>query len=245
MISQTRWIMGMPVTVSIVDHGADKEDLQEIFEYFKYVDKKFSTYKKGSEISQINSGKLVKKDYSLDMKRVIRLSESTKKDTNGFFDIFHNGKYDPSGLVKGWAIYNASMILKKKGFRNFYLEAGGDIEAVGKNEKGRSWGIGIRNPFNYSEIVKVLKLSNKGVATSGSYLRGDHIYNPMDKQIIEDIVSLTVIGPSVYEADRYATAAFAMGKSGIGFIERQPQLEGYMIDCTGIATMTSGFEKYQ
>ena len=52
-----------------------------------------------------------------------------------------------------------------------------------------------------------------------------------------------MIGPDVYEADRFATAAFAMGAHGIQFIERRPGLEGYQIDRNGIATFTSGFER--
>jgi thiamine biosynthesis lipoprotein ApbE len=59
-----------------------------------------------------------------------------------------------------------------------------------------------------------------------------------------DVVSLTVIGPNVYEADRFATAAFAMGKKGIYFIEQLPGFEGYMIDTSAQATYTSGFERY-
>ncbi len=36
------------------------------------------------------------------MKVIFKLSEKTKKETNGYFDIFYKGKYDPSGIVKGW-----------------------------------------------------------------------------------------------------------------------------------------------
>ena len=59
-----------------------------------------------------------------------------------------------------------------------------------------------------------------------------------------DIVSLTVIGPNIYEADRFATAAFAMGKRGINFIETCPGLEGYMVDAAGMATETTGFSSF-
>ena len=61
---------------------------------------------------------------------------------------------------------------------------------------------------------------------------------------IGDIVSLTVIGPDVLEADRFSTAAFAMGKSGIHFIEDLPGFEGYVVDGAGIATQTSGFKAF-
>jgi len=65
----------------------------------------------------------------------------------------------------------------------------------------------------------------------------------VNEQLYE-IVSLTVIGPTVYDADRFATAAFAMGRQGIEFLESQKEYEGYMIDAKGIATYTNGFEQY-
>ncbi len=96
-----------------------------------------------------------------------------------------------------------------------------------------------------NEIVKVLSITDCGVATSGTYIRGQHIYNPKHAgEPITEIVSLTVIGPDIYEADRFATAAFAMGREGIFFIERVEGLEGYMIDRSGQATLTSGFARY-
>src|ERR1700676_2594850 len=84
-----------------------------------------------------------------------------------------------------------------------------------------------------------------GFATSGTYARGQHIYDPHHRERpIEDIVSLTVIGPDVLEADRFATAAFAMGRAGILFIEQTRDLEGYLVDRNGRATLTSGLEGY-
>jgi len=173
------------------------------------------------------------------------MAEQTRQETDGYFDIARNGKYDPSGIVKGWAIYNAAEILRQDGFENYYVDAGGDIQASGKNAQGQAWRVGIQSPFNSTEIVKVVSLQNCGMATSGTYVRGQHIYNPRDsEQLITEIVSLTVIGPDVYEADRFATAAFAMGSAGIYFIENLVGFEGYSIDQKGLATFTSGFERY-
>ena len=42
----------------------------------------------------------------------------------------------------------------------------------------------------------------------------------------------------------HATAAYAMGRAGIAFIEGLAGCEGYMIGADGIATMTSGFDRY-
>jgi thiamine biosynthesis lipoprotein len=237
-------IMGMPVTVQIVDRRATDEDIQEVFAYFNYIDKKFSTYKKDSEISQINRGVVNKADYSNEMKKILTLCEQTKAETNGYFDINLKGILDPSGIVKGYAIWQGSKILETKAYKNFYVEIAGDIQVIGKNEKGESWKVGIQNPFKPEEIIKIVKISNKGIATSGNYQRGKHILNPKTKVAAAEIASISVIGPNVYEADRFATAAFAMGEKGIVFIEGLKGFEGYMVKNNQIAMMTSGFEKY-
>ncbi len=238
--------MGMPITVEIVDVSAKKENFEKVFSYLKYVDGKFSTYKEESEISKINRKELDEKNWSTDMREVFSLSEKTNKESDGYFDIkTPEGKYDPSGLVKGWAIWNAAKIICNAGLRNFYVEAGGDIQTSGNNEKETPWSVGIRNPCNKKEIVKVIAISGEGVATSGVYERGEHIYNPKTGgSVPKGVTSITVIGKNIYEADRFATAAFAMGAEGINFIERLNGFEGYMINDKGIATMTSGFGKY-
>lgn len=244
-MKQTKLIMGMPITIEILDEDVTERAFKKVFAYFSYIDNKFSTYKKNSEITLINQGKILPQDISLDMKTVFKLSEQTKNETNGYFDIHTKEKIDPSGLVKGWAISNAVKLLKKMSFKNFYVDGGGDIQVEGRGKNGKIWKVGIKNPFAQKEIVKIIYAENMGVATSGTYIRGQHIYNPHARnKKITDIVSLTIIGPNIYDAKRFATAAFAMGRKGIEFVENLLGFEGYMIDSAGIATMTSGFEKY-
>jgi thiamine biosynthesis lipoprotein len=235
--------MGMPVTVEIADEAACGDHLEEVFAYFKYVEDTFSPYAATSETSRINRGLLGPDDHSDDMQTIMRLAEKTRVETDGYFDVYRDGSFNPVGLVKGWAINNAADMLRRHGRWDFYIEAGGDVQVSGLNEAGRYWAVGIRNPFHPGEIVKVLYLSDIGIATSGTYVRGDHIYDPhsLEEGPIGDVVSLTVVGPNVYEADRYATAAFAMGRPGLDFIEEMPGFEAYLIDKDGIATMTSGF----
>ncbi len=255
--------MGMPVTVEIADAAANvnvgvgasagatgEKTIRAVFDYFKYIDEKFSTYKDTSEIMAINRGELTREKWSEDMKTIFSLSEETKRASNGYFDIkMPNGKYDPSGIVKGWAIWNAAKIIKKEGYKNFYVDAGGDIQTSGMNNEGKKWAVGIKNPWNENENVKVVYVSGEGVATSGTYVRGEHIYDPKTGKPSNEIVSFTVVGPNIYEADRFATAAFAMGRDAINLIEKfgsagQNRLHGYMIDKNKIATMTSGFARY-
>jgi thiamine biosynthesis lipoprotein len=244
MLQETRILMGMPITVAIVDSEAKQSDLIRIFDYFQAIDGRFSPFKKTSETSAVDRG-VPQRDWSHDMKEIAALAEKTKEETEGYFNLMTpDGKFNPVGVVKGWAIKNASDTLRKAGFRNFYIDAGGDIEAGGLNGHGGKWSIGIKNPFKQDEIVRTLFITDQGIATSGTYIRGDHIYDPHTGRTEHNIVSLTVVGPDVCEADRFATGAFAMGEKGIQFIEKTPRLEGYMIDKNGVATMTSGFLKF-
>src|SRR5581483_2872812 len=157
-MKETRLLMGMPITVEIVDVRPAVEltkAIAKVYAYFDSIDQRFSTYKDTSEISRINKGLIKEKNYSEEMKTVLALCEQTKKETNGYFDIALgpsgstpavdsssnslNGlgtQYDPSGLVKGWAIQEAARQLKNADFRNFYIDAGGDIQVSGKNAKG-------------------------------------------------------------------------------------------------------------
>ena len=241
----TRILMGMPVTVEVVG-AADGTVIEAVFAYFAAVDRRFSTYRDDSEIAAINASRLGAADYSPEMREVLALAEQTRLQSGSFFDIrMADGSLDPSGVVKGWAIRNAAAIAARMGARDFFIDAGGDIQSAGKNTAGKDWSVGIRNPFNPAEIIKVVYPRGHGVATSGTYVRGQHIYNPhAPGQPIDAIVSLTVIGPDVLEADRFATAAFAMGNDGIAFIEQMPGLEGYVVGANRRATPTSGFVEY-
>jgi thiamine biosynthesis lipoprotein len=237
-------IMGVPVTVEIIDKAA-AHMVAKIFDYFRKIDQKFSTYKKDSEISKVNRG-LPQGEWSGEMAEVMELCAQTKRETGGYFNIKNpRGQLDPSGLVKGWTVNNAAEMLRKMGLENFYIDGGGDIQTSGKNNDGTDWQVGIRNPFAEDEIVKIVRASGQGVATSGTYIRGQHIYNPFQPSQPEtEVASLTVIGSNIYDADRFATAAHAMGSSGVNFIDQLSDFEAYQISHDKTATMTNGFENY-
>ena len=107
-MKKTQIIMGMPITVEIVDVVND-ETIDSVFNYFKVIDEQFSTYKPGSEISKINAG-MPENEWSESMRLIFDLCEQTKKLSNGYFDIYNQGKLDPSGIVKGWSVNNAAQI---------------------------------------------------------------------------------------------------------------------------------------
>jgi thiamine biosynthesis lipoprotein len=241
----THLIMGMPITIEIVGLR-DPSLLAAAFGWFAAVDRQFSSYRDDSEVARINRGDCLPAEWSAEMREVAALCEMTRTESGGYFDArTPAGTIDPSGVVKGWAIRKATQLIAAAGAENYCVDAGGDIQSAGVNASGRPWRIGVRNPFNRSEIIKVVEPRGRGIATSGTYVRGQHIYVPgAPGRQIEDVVSLTIVGPDILEADRFATAAFAMGQDGIAFIEGVPGLEGYQVHRDRTAVATSGFAKF-
>ena len=238
--------MGMPATIEIPGEGeAVRALIGRVFSLFDGIDARFSTYKRESEVSRVNRGEIKEREWSPEMREVMALARGAKAESRGYFDAHTpEGALDPSGAVKGWAIRKAAELVRRAGKTDFYIEIAGDMQVSGVDSEGHPWRIGIRNPFNRDEIVKVVVPGGRGVATSGTAARGQHIYNPHAPETpLTDIASITVVGPDVCAADLMATAAFAMGKGGATFIENLPGFEAYMIASGGTAIMTSGFEK--
>jgi thiamine biosynthesis lipoprotein len=234
--------MGMPVTVELgADGSADL--IERVFDWLHEVDRTFSTYKPDSAISQINRGELAEADAPETVREVLAKCRELKGATGGYFDAWRGGKVDSSGYVKGWAVWEASRLVEREGGRNYYIEAGGDIQAGGRAEHGGPWRVGIRNPFQPAEIVKVLEVSDGAVATSGTYERGEHIYDPYTGRPARGVASVTVVGPRIDQADVWATAAFAAGERAAEVVARAG-LECYVVGMDGVATMTSTLVRF-
>ena len=126
---------------------------------------------------------------------------------------------DLGGIAKGYAILKAVQMLQKHGITSGFVDAGGDIQVIGKN-KGKSWIVGVKDPAD-SGIIGTLALSGEdSVATSGAYerfreyngKRYHHIINPKSGYPADSgLISVSVICSDPVFADAYATAFFVMG----------------------------------
>jgi len=246
-VKMTRAVMGMPITIEVVhdDSAAALRAMGGAFDWFRSVDRTFSTYKDDSEISRMNRGELPRAAASLTVREVLRACEQMRERTNGFFDMRRpDGLLDPSGYVKGWSIEQAAVRLAGAGMRNYCVEAGGDLQTAGVNADGGPWRVGVRNPLAPDEMVKVLYVSDAAVATSGTYERGEHIYDPHTGRPAAHLASVTVVGPGIAWVDVAATAAFAMGTGAAAWLAQQYGLEAYVIGHDGQATFTDGLKRY-
>lgn len=135
---------------------------------------------------------------------------------------------DLGGIAKGYAVDEAARVLRSRGFKDFFIDAGGDLYLGGQSCQGTPWRIGIRNPARKDQIIDIVEVRNQAVTTSGSYeqyveIGGrnySHIIDPRTGFPQEGVVSATVIAPITYEADALATALCVLSQQeGIELIE--------------------------
>jgi FAD:protein FMN transferase len=235
-------VMGMPVTVQVGDDAAESRALDALFEDFALLDRTFSPFLVDSEVSRINRGDLRLEDAGQLVNQAIHLCHLYEQATRGFFSAWIAGRFDPSGLVKGWAIDRACSILEGYGYGNYFVDAGGDVQTRGRNAEGGPWRVGIRHPVERDKVTEVVLASGLAVATSGTYEKGGHIVDPHNGEPAGAWLSFTVVGPDILEADVYATACFAMGVTGLEFMSQVARYEAYAIDHTLRGSHTAGFK---
>lgn len=232
----------MPVTVHVVDDVAQSEAMDKVFEDFALLDRTFSPFLAGSEVSRINRAELRTEDAGQLVNQAINLCRLYEQATEGYFSPWIAGRFDPSGLVKGWAIDRACSILDGYGYRNFFVDAGGDVQTRGRNAEGGPWRVGVRHPVERDKVACVVLASGLAVATSGTYEKGEHILDPHTGDPATALISFTVVGPDILQADVYATAGIAMGVSGLEFVGRTAGYEAFAIDEHLRASYTRGFK---
>jgi thiamine biosynthesis lipoprotein len=116
---------------------------------------------------------------------------------------------DLGAVAKGLAVDAAAHELQP--FRDFCIDAGGDIYFGGHSPAGKPWRVGIRHPRRRDQIVERVDVSDCAVCTSGDYERGAHILDPRDAAAVPRVASATVIAPNAMMADALATAAWVLG----------------------------------
>jgi thiamine biosynthesis lipoprotein len=235
-------VMGMPISVDIRDPGSFGRAVDDVFDWLRHVDETFSTYKDGSEISRLGRGELELDACSDEVRKVLELCERLRQETDGYFDVrADSGWLDPSGLVKGWSVERASAILAGAGATNHCINAAGDVRVRGEAEPGCPWQVGVLHPHVHDALTTVAVVSDAGVATSGTYERGLHVFDPHTFLPADELASVTVVGPDLTLADAYATAALARGLGAPAWLSTLAGHEAYVVDAGGHAWSTPGF----
>lgn len=205
------------------------------------VDNTFSTWKDGSELSRYRRSEIDAAACSPLFAEVYELSERAREMTGGWFDPWAApGGYDPTGLVKGWAAERALACFSGVVLEGLMMNAGGDIAVRGGPAPGQRFRVGVTNPRQRLSIHAVAEVSS-AVATSGTYERGGHLYNPKSRRFDARLASATVVGPRLAFADAWATALAVGSESVMTLLRAQDEYQALAIHFDGTYEWTSGF----
>ena len=127
-----------------------------------------------------------------------------------------------SSIGKGFGVDQVARTLRDFGLSDYMVEIGGDLYTAGRNPDGQPWQIGIETPQSFDRgVMKVVGLSDLGMATSGDYrnyfdvdgARYSHIIDATTgRPVTHDTTSVTVLTENAMLADAWATALLVLGR---------------------------------
>ncbi|MGD9948172.1 MAG: FAD:protein FMN transferase [Desulfobulbus sp.] len=131
------------------------------------------------------------------------------------------------GIAKGYIVDQASALLRARGVDNHLINGGGDIRVSGHAAQGRKWSIAVQNPDQSNHYPETFSLQDGAVATSGNYevyydreKLFHHIVNARTGHSPRSWESVSIVAPTVTEADALSTAVFLMDpKEGVSLID--------------------------
>ena len=153
------------------------------------------------------------------------------------------------GIAKGYIVDAGTAVLRRLGFANVFVEAGGDLMACGNKEGDAPWKVGVQSPRKeHSGVIARFNVKDQAVATSGDYMQNyspdfihHHILDARTGYSPLELTSATVIAPTCLQADALATAIMVMGQAGIQFIEELPLSEALLVTKEAVVLKTTGF----
>lgn len=144
---------------------------------------------------------------------------------NGTFYKDHDKtSLDLGGIAKGYCVDLLLENLVNAGFKNVFVEWGGEIRVSGKHPDDRPWSVFITGLYDVdpNNALAYINLDNQAVATSGDYLQNwkiekdgvetiyFHIIDPITGSPLiaaSNVASATVVADTCVLADALATVA--------------------------------------
>jgi thiamine biosynthesis lipoprotein len=155
------------------------------------------------------------------------------------------------GIGKGYAIDRGIAIFRRRGFRDFLIQAGGDMY-VGGLKDNKPWRLAIQDPRGPKDHpFAELDLSDGTFSTSGDYerffitngRRYHHILDPTTGEPARGTRSVTIVADRGWIADGLSTGVFLLGpEAGMALIERLPNVAGVIVSDRNEVLISSGLK---
>ena len=159
---------------------------------------------------------------------------------------------DLGGIAKGWLADAVVRTLARYG--PALADLGGDIAVGGMPTTEASWALEVEDPFGGQKPLAVIRLTEGGVATSGTIRRRwqtadgwqHHLTAPRPgRPAVTDLTAVTIVAPSATAAEIAAKATLLLGaKAGLSALEHSPDLAGLLVQNDGSLVTTAALQGY-
>lgn len=121
---------------------------------------------------------------------------------------------DIGAAGKGYLVDMITSILDTHSFIEYVIDASGDLRHRGSSENR----VGLEHPLKPGVVIGVVDVQNRSLCASASNRRAwgndlHHIFNPLTKNPVRDIIATWVIADETMVADGLATALFFVDPS--------------------------------
>ncbi|WP_240977236.1 FAD:protein FMN transferase [Planctomonas sp. JC2975] len=238
--------MGTVASIHVLgDAGGGPVDEREVqpaidacFQELADLERIFSPFRADSDISRIRAGVLAPADADCRVAVVRGECEEAKRLTHGLFDAWHQGWFDPTGYVKGWATETAARhrlepLLEMDGVDAVGIGVGGDVQLFTAQGSDWRWHVGIADPAAPGSVAATIEVRTGAVATSGIAERGSHIIDPRTGSPATTVASATVVADGLATADLWATTAVIAGFDDLSWTGAEGVRSGILISPSG------------
>lgn len=230
--------MNIPFTIKLATN--DLDDIiskklefvtENINERLHQIDLIFSPFRYDSLVSRFQRGDKQVILESEDFQTIYGQATLAEQMTDGIFTSHFAGRYDPTRLVKGWAIEQVfdeylKPLLKDPKIDGVYLSGDGNIKFATRQESDFSWGINIEDADDSHSIIATYHLNNGAIATSE---KGGHAANII-RMKQSQVQQVTVISDNLVDADVWATVGVLAGSEKFAEMINEYNLSGILIN---------------
>lgn len=142
-------------------------------EHLKQIDKAFSPFRYDSLVSKFQRGDQSPLTSSNEFKTIYNSAILAQQMTNDIYHPYFAGRFDPSDIVKNWAveqIFNDDLkpLLQTSDIVAIYIAGDGNSKFATKQGVDFRWAIDVTNPLSDEEITTTYYLQNGAVASDKS-----------------------------------------------------------------------------
>jgi thiamine biosynthesis lipoprotein len=157
------------------------------------------------------------------------------------------------GIAKGYAVDKCADLLRKRGFTDFMMQAGGDMYVAG-SKGSEPWTVAIRDPRGKEgTYFAVAPVRDHSFSTSGDYERGfvkdgvryHHILDTRTGMPAHASRSVTIRAKDAFTADAWSKVMFIMGpKDALELLKREKltDFEVVWVDAQNQIVRTEGLK---